>query len=174
MNGTNRSKPSMAPAAATLPALARTCKVPGCTVALSPTNMTGFCHQHRGRHRNVIEKTNGHAMAPAPAETVRTCKAPDCNARLAHNNKTGFCTDHQVRVKANGAADEGAHSGAHGSNGAAVAKANGHGNGAVAAKANGNGNSRELALEERVNLVISAIPLKEKVRMISSWLRAEL
>jgi hypothetical protein len=55
-----------------------------------------------------------------------------------------------------------------------AAKANGHPNGAVAAKANGHGDGHDLALEERVHLVISAIPLTERLRIIDAWLRAEL
>jgi hypothetical protein len=130
------------------------------------------------------EKSKSSVVSPAatlPA-AVRTCKV--CGAHLVHNNITGVCKDHRApaktKAKTNGAGDEhrgGADSkaqGSNGSNGAVVTKANGHGNGAVVAKAHGNGKAHELALEERVNLLISAIPLEEKVRMISSWLRAEL
>jgi hypothetical protein len=50
-------------------------------------------------------------------------------------------------------------------------KANGYGNGGKAVgKSNGHQISPELPLEQRVNLVLSGIPLDEKVRMLVSWL----
>jgi hypothetical protein len=114
--------------------------------------------QKKGEMMTEIQKT-----PPAPAVTSpkrRLCEV--CSAALSHNNITGLCKKHQeAHGKPNGHAKSDAR---------ASAKANGHGHGIAAGKVNGHG-GRELALEERVDLVLKALPLDEKVRMISSWLR---
>ena len=100
--------------------------------------------------------------APSPAQK-RMCKVGDCPAVLSYNNLTGYCRTHRGRRRHR------AHSKANGHAGSAAG--NGHGNSEAAAKPNGQSNGRELALEARVSLVLKAMPLDEKVRMISSWLR---
>jgi hypothetical protein len=104
------------------------------------------------------DQMNGTDKPPSlAAETLpalaRTCKAPGCNRKLVFNNKSGFCQKHTPAR---------AHS-----------KANGHcGSSAALSKANGNGTSpqQQSAVEERVNLVLSGIPLEEKMRMLTGWL----
>jgi len=99
--------------------------------------------------------------APAPAVTLpsrRVCRL--CTAVLSSNNTSGLCKLHRAPD----------HRGHAKSTAGAVTKVNGHGNGVAPAKANGQSNGRELALEERVNLVLKALPLDQKVRMIKNWL----
>jgi len=125
---------------------------------------------------NGIEKsksTSGSPVTTSPGP--RTCKAPDCKRTLVHNNRTGFCTDHGSLAKRRGHAtnDRGGptlvtkpNSKA---NGAVISKANDH-NGNGVDKTNAHENSHALAIDERVNLVLSGLPLDEKLRMISLWL----
>jgi hypothetical protein len=117
---------------------------------------------------NATEKQKT-PTAPPLAVTLpekRVCEVAGCTGVLSYNNKTGLCRKHRGRHRAHSKANGHAASAA-----GTVTKPNGHGNGVAAAKPNGQSNGREMALEARVNLVLNALPLDEKVRMISSWLR---
>jgi len=108
-------------------------------------------------------KANGHAAKASPSSpahkrtasapaTLRTCE--ECPRRLSYNNKTGKCKEHSERDR-------------RGSNPQAArppAARNG------SKKSNAHRNDQDLAIAERVDLVLAAIPLEAKVRMISDWL----
>jgi len=109
----------------------------------------------------TMNGTDKEKTPPAQAATLperRICEV--CSASLSFNNTSGRCKLHRARShrKANGHAKS-----------AAGTDIKVNGNGAAAAKPNGHGHNH-LALEARVNLVLKALPLNEKVRMISSWL----
>jgi len=163
------------------------CKVLGCKTKLIDSNATGYCSRHLAR---AMAKTNGAALqilrqtaaktqedgmngtgkpkspistlpaATSPAQ-VRTCKLAGCASKLSWNNTTGYCAKHHRAEysKVNG----------HGKSGLSEA-ANGRGNGAVISKVNGHENSRGLAVEQRVALVLSRIPVEDKITMIDDWL----
>lgn len=125
-----------------------------------------------GENEKQKSPTSPARPVTAPAQT-RHCKILECARALGPHNTTGLCHDHRGRgrrrSKTNGHAKSAASVKANGhGNGVAHAKANGH----AAAKVNGQSDGHELTLEERVNLIICALPLDEKVRVISSWLRA--
>jgi hypothetical protein len=132
--------------------------------------------KQRRAHKGLEGEMNGSdksksiavVSTPATSPAKRMCKVAGCAGELSYNNHTGYCHEHRGRARR------------------AKSKANGHaatihfpagrgelahGNGATASKPDRDrdGNSRKL--EERVNLVLSGLPLDEKVRMISLWLR---
>lgn len=135
-----------------------TCTEPGCGRTLSTNNVTGKCQTHGG---------SSHRAAPA---VHGTCSTPGCDAKLAHNNSTGKCRVH--------GGDEGdaqrarcrtpaAHrSPARDRNGLAT---NGH----VNVNRHASGNGHDLVIEKRVSLVLTKIPLEEKLAFISRWLSGE-
>jgi len=125
-----------------------------------------------GENEKQKSPTSPARPVTAPAQT-RHCKILECARALSPHNTTGLCHDHRGRgrrrSKTNGHAKSAAPVKANGhGNGVAHAKANGH----AAAKANGQSNGHELTLEERLNLMLCALPLAEKIRVLSSWLRA--
>jgi hypothetical protein len=91
-------------------------------------------------------------MIDTTAVTARSCKIPGCRGKLAPNNTTGYCHEHRGR---------GHHSNKTKSNGASVAVAAPHARGVQPVAA------------ERVNLLLSAIPLEEKLAFCSAWLAGE-
>ena len=101
-------------------------------------------------HNNAIGKCRAHgggSHRAMPAEHG-TCTLPGCGAKLAHNNTTGKCRIH--------AGDEGNAQRAH-SRGSAPAHSNG----------------RDLAIEARLELVMSKIPLAEKLAFVNRWISGE-
>lgn len=166
------------------------CAKAGCDKKLANNNTTGLCQEHGGHHHN-------HNSTPA---VHGTCTTPGCGARLASNNSSGLCKihggaegPHRARgkietkigstVPGNGNASGHANGSGHASSAAPVAHrsdsktGNGHaGNGH---HTNGNGhahpprNGHDLAIEARVELVMSKIPLAEKLAFISRWVSGE-
>ena len=93
---------------------------------------------------NGTEKPKSPEVAGAHG---RTCKATGCEAPLVWNNKSGYCTKHNPprHSKANG----------HDPAGVSVSRPNG----------------QNLAgVEERINLVLAAIPIEAKLQMVRGWL----
>jgi hypothetical protein len=102
------------------------------------------------------ETMNGAEKLQTQVSAARTCKAPGCEARLVSNNKSGFCQKH-TPPRSRSRADP---------------KPNGHG-GEPAALSGANSHGQDLGAEDRVNLVLSTIPLDAKLRMISNWLEGK-
>lgn len=108
----------------------------------------------------MMTTANGSITAAAPtaakpetetAPASRACAHPGCKARLSVNNTSGKCQKHRshtAKPKTNGAAPP-----------MVMTQANGHANGHALT-----------LLEERVELVLQAIPPEEKARMVTAWL----
>jgi len=88
-------------------------------------------------------------MIDTTAVTARSCKIPGCRGKLAPNNTTGYCHEHRGR---------GPHSKMTTGNGASVAVAPKHAYGV------------QPVVAERVNLLLAAIPLEDKLAFCSAWL----
>jgi hypothetical protein len=88
-------------------------------------------------------------MIDTTTVTARSCKISGCKGKLAPNNTTGYCHEHRGRVhrskKTTG-------------NCASVAVAPSHAYGVQPGAA------------ERVNLLLAAIPLEDKLAFCSAWL----
>jgi hypothetical protein len=140
-------------------------------------------------HALTSEKTNGLAIAAsqikAKTPSAPTCKAPGCGAELAPQNKSGFCRQHfylsRSRTLASGRASTERPSGhaaaAPGkTNGRAVAasipideiRRNGHAG--VASNSNGHDHTSE----ERLNSVLLAWPIEQKLKVVNAWLTAAI
>jgi|GEM_PF-3791404 len=119
------------------------------------------------------------------AATVRTCAEEGCDAILAASNIQGRCRKHRRRSHKKGAPANGSAKAASGNG--AVHHAPVHAKAAAAdhvaietatssASNGGNGhaghaNGRALPMaQQRVDLVLSVMPLEEKRRMLESWL----
>jgi hypothetical protein len=100
---------------------------------------------------------------------MKTCPVEGCGATLAPNNRAGFCQKHLSlagpRPPSNGHAEN--------SNGAAVAeKANGGGAPVVPIDAARASAAQQAA--DRVNMLLAAIPLDDKLRICSAWLAGKV
>jgi hypothetical protein len=88
-------------------------------------------------------------MIDTTAVTARSCKISGCKGKLAPNNTTGHCHEHRGR---------GPHSKKTSGNCASVTLAPKHAYG------------MQPAVAERVNLLLAAIPLEDKLAFCSAWL----
>jgi hypothetical protein len=92
-------------------------------------------------------------MIDTTAVTARSCKISGCKGKLAPNNTTGYCHEHRGR-------------GSH-SKKATVSRAS------VVAKTvqrPTHAHGVDPAVAERVNLLLAAIPLEDKLAFCSAWL----
>ena len=111
------------------------------------------------RRRQILGSTS------TTKETTMTCSEPGCSKDLAHNNKTGRCQLH---------GGEGSHHPAAPVVRSERPRGNGHaGNGRANGNGHAHGNGHDLAVEARVELVLTKIPLEEKLAFISRWLSGE-
>jgi hypothetical protein len=92
-------------------------------------------------------------MTDTSAVTARSCKIPGCRGKLALNNTTGYCHEHRGR---------GPHSKKITVSGVSVAVAT------VQRPTHAYGVQPVVA--ERVNLLLAAIPLEDKLAFCSAWL----
>ena len=124
--------------------VARICRVPDCGISLATRNRSGFCSRHF--HRSETKKTSKLA-------TLRRCAPP----------KGGVTTRPSIRTNGHAIASIG--NSKNGSNGDSVPNPlrafqglslDGH------------------VSEERLNLVILAWPLEQKVKALSAWLTAAI
>jgi hypothetical protein len=92
-------------------------------------------------------------MIDTMAVTARSCKISGCKGKLAPNNTTGYCHEHRGRSP---------HSKKTTVSGASVAVATVH----RPTHAHG----MQPAVAERVNLLLAAIPLEDKLAFCSAWL----
>ena len=88
-------------------------------------------------------------MIDTTAVTARSCKISGCKGKLAPNNTTGYCHEHRGR---------GSHSKKTAGNGTSVAVAPTH------------AYRVQPVVAERVNLLLAAIPLEDKLALCSAWL----
>jgi hypothetical protein len=114
----------------------------------------------------TIEVEEEEAEMEKTATTVRICSVEGCTNKLANNNRSGKCQARHGYGNQARPAPPPAHS----------QPTNGHaGNG----HAGGNGhahphvNGHDLALEERVSMVMEKIPLSERLSFISRWLSGQ-
>jgi hypothetical protein len=101
------------------------------------------------RETTEARKPQEDQMIDTTAVTARSCKISGCKGKLASNNTTGYCHEHRGR---------GPHSKKTTGNGASVAVAPKHAYGVQPVAA------------ERVNLLLAAIPLEDKLAFCSAWL----
>jgi hypothetical protein len=119
------------------------------------------------------------AMTSAPkildrASTPRRCKRPGCTTELAARNNSGLCSKH-CHWHEPGKPRPGASNG-HASNGHAAAMSNGTNGHASKGTTHANGeiSLANLAgdfLEDRLNRFILSLPVTEKAKIVTGWLR---
>ena len=105
------------------------------------------------RETREARKPQEDQMIDTTAVTARSCKISGCKGKLAPNNTTGYCHEHRGRSP---------HSKKTTVSGASVAVATVH----RPTHAHG----MQPAVAERVNLLLAAIPLEDKVAFCSAWL----
>jgi hypothetical protein len=158
--------------------MARFCSEPGCGKRLSSNNKIGLCFAHGGDGAHVRFARDPRA----------TCSEPGCTEKIYSTNRSGKCGAHDPNSHHahSGSAAPAVHSApTNGGNGAPAAAvhhatqptattstkpngAKGHGNGHARPPSNGH----DLALEERVSLVMTRIPLQDRLAFISRWIIA--
>ena len=115
------------------------------------------------QRRRIIGSTSEEEEATM-ATSIRMCSEPNCDKKLSCNNLTGKCQVHAASAhRPQAEASGNGHAG------------NDHGNGHT--KGNGHAhppsNGHDVLLEERLALVMSRIPIAERLAFVDRWLRAE-
>lgn len=125
----------------------RMCSEPGCDKKLANNNTTGKCQAHGGGSHRATPTEHG------------TCTTHGGGTQLAHNNSSRKCRVH--------GGDEGNAKPAHSCSPEVHSVPVNGGNGSR------HGDGHDLDMEARVELVMTKIPLAEKLAFISRWLSGE-